>query len=100
VVELHHTPFKPGGLTSPLDVESGLREKGEEALTGMLGDSPGDVAVTDGGIASEILVVREKLQADLVVMGRRGLTGVKRFLVGSVMEKVARFCEVPVWVVK
>jgi nucleotide-binding universal stress UspA family protein len=33
-------------------------------------------------------------------MGNCGLTGLERLLVGSVAETVARFCEVPVVVVK
>lgn len=100
-VELMHTPFSPGGLTSRFDTEPGLREKYLETLTDMLGDTEGEVAAVDGSSsAGAILAYREKLGARLVVMGSRGLTGLPHLLVGSVAEKVARFCEVPVIIVK
>ena len=100
VVELLHTPLKPGGLSSQLEETPGLREKYLEALRDMLGETPGDVTVADGSPAGGILWWREKLGARLVVMGSRGLTGIERLLVGSAAETVARFCEVPVVVVK
>jgi nucleotide-binding universal stress UspA family protein len=100
VVELLHTPLKPGGLSSQLEETPGLREKYLEALRDVLGETPGDVTVADGSAAGGILWWREQLGARLVVMGSRGLTGLERLLVGSVAETVARFCEVPVVVVK
>ena len=100
VVELLHTPLKPGGLSSQLEETPGLREKYLEALRDMLGETSGDVTVADGSPAGGILWWREKLGARLVVMGSRGLTGLERLLVGSAAETVARFCEVPVVVVK
>jgi len=100
VVELLHTPLKPGGLSSQLEETPGLREKYLEALRDMLGETSGDVTVADGSPAGGILWWREKLGARLVVMGSRGLTGIERLLVGSAAETVARFCEVPVVVVK
>jgi nucleotide-binding universal stress UspA family protein len=100
VVELLHTPLKPGGLSSRLEETPGLREKYEAALRDMLGETPGDVMVADGSPAGGILWWREKLDAGLVVMGSRGITGFEKLLLGSVAETVARFCEVPVAVVK
>ena len=101
VVELLHTPFTPGGLTSRFETEPGLREKTVEALTDMLGETEGEVAAVDGSSAAgAILLWRETLGARLVVIGSRGLTGLPHLLVGSVAEKVARFCEVPVIIVK
>lgn len=100
-VELMHTPLSPGGLTSRFEAEPGLREKYVEALTDMLGDTEGEVDAVDGSSsAGAILASREKLDARLVVMGSRGLSGLPNLLVGSVAEKVARFCEVPVLIVK
>lgn len=100
-VELLHTPLTAPGLTSRFETEPGLREKTVEALSDMLGDTEGEVAAVDGSsVAGAILSWREKLGARLVVMGSRGLTGLPHLLVGSVAEKVARFCEVPVIIVK
>jgi nucleotide-binding universal stress UspA family protein len=100
MVELVRTPLKPAGLSSQLEETPGLREKYLEALRDTLGETKGEVTVADGSPAGGILWWREKLGAGLVVMGSRGHSGIDRLLVGSVAEKVVRFCEVPVVVVK
>jgi nucleotide-binding universal stress UspA family protein len=100
VVELSRTPLRPGGLSSPFEDRPELREKYRQALVDMLGDDRGEVTVAEGSPAGGILWWREKLGCRLVVMGSRGLTGLSHWLLGSVAEKVARFCEVPVVVVK
>ena len=43
-----------------------------------------------GDPAEMIIEVAEQLRPDLIVMGSHGHTGIKRFLLGSVSEKVAR----------
>jgi nucleotide-binding universal stress UspA family protein len=90
----------PGGLTSRFDTEPGLRDDYVTALNDMLGDSPGEVAAVDGSPAGAILAWREKWGARLVVMGSRGLAGLPHLLLGSVAETVARYCEVPVIIIK
>ncbi|SDY20690.1 universal stress protein [Halobellus clavatus] len=47
----------------------------------------------------KILDVCERTSADLVVLGTHGRTGVERFVLGSVAEKVVRLSEMPVLVV-
>lgn len=100
VVELLHTPFTPGGLSSRFEEDPELKDNYREALTQMLGDTKGEVTVAEGTVEGEILWWREKLGCRLVVMGSRGLSTLKRLLLGSVTEKVARYSEVPVVVVK
>lgn len=53
-----------------------------------------------GRPAEEIIDYAEKNDIDLIVMGTLGLTGVKRFLIGSVAENVVRHSKVPVLVVR
>jgi nucleotide-binding universal stress UspA family protein len=50
--------------------------------------------VMPGGAAASILGTAEN--ADLVVIGRRGLGGFKRLMLGSVSENIARHAPCPV----
>ena len=43
-----------------------------------------------GDPADALLAVAEELDADLLVVGNRGMTGVRRYLLGSVADRVAR----------
>jgi nucleotide-binding universal stress UspA family protein len=53
-----------------------------------------------GEAALEIVALAEELQADLIVMGSRGLGGVRRALIGSVSDSVVRHAHCPVLVVR
>ncbi|HIH37156.1 MAG TPA: universal stress protein [Methanocellales archaeon] len=54
----------------------------------------------EGDIADEILRASEDLGCDLIVMGRRGLGKIDRFLLGSVAEKVVKHSSKTVLMVK
>jgi nucleotide-binding universal stress UspA family protein len=51
-----------------------------------------------GAPAREIISAAEEIQADLIVVGSQGLSGVSRFLLGSVSNNVARHAGRPVLV--
>jgi nucleotide-binding universal stress UspA family protein len=53
-----------------------------------------------GQVALEIVALAEELGAGLIVMGSRGLGGVRRALVGSVSDSVVRHAHCPVLVVR
>ena len=53
-----------------------------------------------GQVDLEIVALAEELGADLIVMGSRGLGGVKRALMGSVSDSVVRHVHCPVLVVR
>ena len=53
-----------------------------------------------GQVDLEIVALAEELQADLIVMGSRGLGGVRRALIGSVSDSVVRHAHCPVLVVR
>lgn len=53
-----------------------------------------------GHEAEEVLKAAKRTRADLVVMGSRGLTGLRRFLLGSVSNKVTRHAPCSVLVVR
>lgn len=49
-----------------------------------------------GDPAEEIIKKADEENADLIIMAKRGLTGLKRYLIGSVTSKVVTHSEVPV----
>jgi len=53
-----------------------------------------------GDAKSEILHFAKENDIDLIVISTHGLTGVERFLLGSVAEKVVRLSPVPVMIVR
>ena len=57
-----------------------------------------NVKIEEGSPARKILEASK--QHDLIVMGTLGRTGVSKLLLGSVAEKVVRFAECPVLVVR
>jgi nucleotide-binding universal stress UspA family protein len=53
-----------------------------------------------GDPADAILDVAEKIGADLIVVGNKGMTGAKRFLLGSVPNKVSHHAPCGVYIVR
>ena len=53
-----------------------------------------------GDPADALIDVAEQQSADLIVVGNRGMTGVKRFLLGSVPNKVAHHAPCTVMIVR
>lgn len=67
-----------------------------------LGDTPLDVQeeLLEGPEAEAIINVAATRQADLIVMGTRGLSSLTGLLLGSVSHKVIRHAHCPVMVVR
>ncbi|MEO8955131.1 MAG: universal stress protein [Ktedonobacteraceae bacterium] len=57
-----------------------------------------ETKVLFGAAASEILSATQSLQADIIIMCSHGYTGLKRWRLGSVAQKVARHSPIPVLV--
>lgn len=53
-----------------------------------------------GASSAKIVEMASRTDADLIVMGSKGRSGMKRLLVGSVAEKVIRLARCPVLVVR
>jgi nucleotide-binding universal stress UspA family protein len=53
-----------------------------------------------GAVAEEIVALADQLEVDLIVVGSRGLRGIRRALAGSVSESVFRHAHCPVMVVR
>ena len=54
----------------------------------------------EGDPADAILDVAEEQNADLVVVGNKGMTGAKRFLLGSVPNKVSHHAPCSVMIIR
>ncbi len=59
-----------------------------------------DTFARQGDAADAILDVAEEQEADLVVIGNKGMTGAKRFLLGSVPNKVSHHAPCSVLIVR
>jgi nucleotide-binding universal stress UspA family protein len=58
---------------------------------------PGERIVT---VAEQIVSLAEEIEAGLIVVGSRGLGGIRRALIGSVSDSVVRHAHCPVMVVR
>ncbi len=82
-----------------------LQEEGRKA-TQSIEDMAGETEVQveqvmlDGHPAHEIIDFANKNDIDVIIMGTHGKSGLDRFLLGSVTEKVIRSSNIPVFVVR
>jgi nucleotide-binding universal stress UspA family protein len=72
-----------------------------EQATGRLGRASLAVMTMSrlGDAADVLLAVAEEVDADLIVIGNRGLTGVRRYLLGGVADRVAHHAPCSVHIV-
>src|SRR5215208_839051 len=109
--ELHVVTVAPGypayDVRDPVVVEQ-LRQRAQEILeeqTRRIEQSGGRVTekylkVAERHRAQEIVEVAEEIEAGLIVIGSRGLGGMRRALMGSVSDSVVRHAHCPVMVVR
>ena len=79
------------------DVEATLKEAAENV------EGAGvqvDTFAREGDPADAILDVAEETKADLIVVGNKGMTGTKRFLLGSVPNKVSHHAPCSVLIIR
>jgi nucleotide-binding universal stress UspA family protein len=89
-------------------VVEGLRQQAEDILkeeSAKIEQEGGTVAekhlrIAERYRAQQIVKVAEDIAAGLIVMGSRGLGGVRRALMGSVSDSVVRHAHCPVLVVR
>jgi nucleotide-binding universal stress UspA family protein len=82
-----------------------LKDRGQAAVESVekMADAHGvavESAVIDGDPAETILDYGEEIDADQIVAGTHGRSGVKRQVLGSVAERLVRHAEMPVMTVK
>ncbi len=94
--------FYTQGLALPNIFEQ-LEEEGKQIINdtideGKKNDITVESKILEGHPAEEI--IKESKNYDLIIMGSLGRTGISKMLLGSVAEKVVRFAECPVLVVR
>ncbi len=93
-------PVGPGGLVGSIRFDTVLYQKeliksARERLENLVGELAGkdvetEIVVGIGPAAGEIVRLAEKKKIDLIVIGAHGHTGFRRWVSGSVAEKVVR----------
>ncbi len=95
-------PMNPGGIGA-VSIVSDLEPAAKAELESMIGELPAGVsaqsAVWHGAVVGSILNRAQESEADLIVLGTTGRTGLDRLLLGSVAENVARLSDRPTLVV-
>lgn len=106
VLSFHLDPFTPLGEPTPDTVEMGQALEAEiqkrTAATAELFEAAGhnvEVVHRFGHPADEVLSEIEAWQPSLVVLGRRGVSPVDRWMLGSVTTRVLHHSEAPLLVV-
>jgi len=88
-VQYEISPREDVNLT--LDSAAGTaRNEGLEAQTHAMEGDPADA----------ILDVAEEIKADLIIVGNKGMTGARRFLLGSVPNKVSHHAPCSVMIIQ
>ena len=98
-----HPAFYVGGVRSVYDVEPDLDDKVQAKLNDFVSETLGDdveAHVQTGSAPSAIAEFVEANGVDLVTLSTHGRTGLERFLLGSVTEKVVRHVRCPVLTVR
>ena len=101
------TPVREGVRRAPIDPQWTLnqREDVEATLKDAKEEVEGagvevDTFAREGDAADAILDVAEEQHADLIVVGNKGMTGAKRFLLGSVPNKVSHHAPCSVLIIR
>jgi nucleotide-binding universal stress UspA family protein len=94
-------------LEAPRDIEHTVNP--QEDVNAILAEAESDVAASgvdvrtfarQGEAANAILDVAEEENADLIVVGNKGMTGAKRFLLGSVPNQVSHHAPCSVLIIR
>jgi nucleotide-binding universal stress UspA family protein len=85
---------------SPADGPAERTRRLEELAARIGGSPPARVVVRSGCPAEELLAEAARSEADLIVMGSRGLSPVEQITLGSVAERAIQNARCPVLVVK
>jgi nucleotide-binding universal stress UspA family protein len=91
----------PGDISNAVNPREVVNVTLEKA-SGIAKQSKVDVQThpREGDPADAILDVAEEIRADLIIVGNKGMTGAKRFLLGSVPNKVSHHAPCSVMIIQ
>ena len=94
-----------GDFRMPGDIIDPIREGAQSSMAELIKRVAASGVNVDGRVAMErpakaILEEAERLLADLIVMGTRGLSGFEHFVLGSTADRVIRMAQCPVLTVR
>jgi universal stress protein A len=103
--QVHTAAMAPYGIVVPETFEHDIRMAGLQRLAEWREKATAQGVrvqehITAHFPAEEIAAAADRLGIDLIVMGTRGLTGLKHVLLGSVAERTIRLARCPVLTVK
>lgn len=99
VVETHRNQFT-FGVEEVDDLNRAAEQLHDELLAAHADDGVEITAVVRRGRPHEVLLsYAEEVDADLLVVGKRGDDGLEQFLLGSTADRLARLTEIPLWIV-
>jgi nucleotide-binding universal stress UspA family protein len=93
-------PEAQAELAGQIEASKASAKKQLEHLCESQGVCPAKIVIDQGGPAKVILKTAKKDGADLIVVGRKGITGHEQNLIGSVTHRILRGARVPVLVTK
>lgn len=97
-----HMALSAAALQSEIDTDLTLARRylDQVAHLAVLEDIPVERQTLVGSVANTILSVAESASSDLIVICSHGYTGITRWALGSVAEKVARHAPMPVLILR
>jgi len=107
-LDLNSSPDPGSNISIDVSIEGLkkiLRHEGDDAIRYIEEQAKRDGVdvrkwIIEGQPAKEILKLAEEEWVDLIVMGTLGRSGIEKFLLGSVADKVIRGSRIPVLVVR
>lgn len=105
---LHVVPADYGwlgiGKEAFRDLDTSLQQQAADHLRRLINASipknlSTNLEVRMGRPAEEIVAVAKESMSDLIVLSTHGLTGLDRYLIGSVAERVARLASCPIYLI-
>jgi nucleotide-binding universal stress UspA family protein len=106
VVHVVQNPAMTDALVSVSELKTSFKKQGSKLLTSLSSTAEAKFGITVETILEEgdppkvILDTAKKFNANIIVIGSRGLSQIKELLLGSVSHSVTKHADIPVLVVK